>query len=260
MPGRVGPEPAGLRDVSETWPAAGSGPTAEVSQEPHPREADPAAQPAGAGMLGFCDCATLSNVELIVSSAVVFALIMDPLGNVPLFLTALRSTAPERRRRVIVRELLIALVVMLVFLFGGRAFLDLFDIESSALTVGGGVILMLIALRMIFPTPERSLREPSPDDEPFIVPLAVPYFAGPSLLAMEVVVVSGNPAALTSYLVALILAWLVSAVVLYFSQGLHRVVGEKALVAVERLMGMVLVIIATQMTLSGIAEFFAVRR
>ena len=77
---------------------------------------------------------------------------------------------------------------------------------------------------------------------------------------MEVVVVSGNPAALTSYLVALILAWLVSAVVLYFSQGLHRVVGEKALVAVERLMGMVLVIIATQMTLSGIAEFFAVRR
>lgn len=199
-------------------------------------------------------------MQLIVSSAVVFVLIMDPLGNVPLFLAALRHTAPERRRRVIVRELLIALGVMLLFLFGGRGFMRLFHIESSALTVAGGAILILIALRMIFPTPERNLREPVTEDEPFIVPLAVPYVAGPSLLAMEIVLVSGNPDALPSYLISLVVAWLVSALVLYFSDGLHRVLGEKALVAVERLMGMVLVIIATQMTLEGVAEFFGITR
>lgn len=203
--------------------------------------------------------ASLCDVEAIISAAVVFVLIMDPLGNVPLFLTALRHTAPERRRRVIVRELLIALLVMLLFLFGGQAFMDLFNVESAALTVAGGVILMLIALRMIFPTPERSLRE-RVDDEPFIVPLAVPYIAGPSLLAMEIVLVSGNPDDLWWYLGALVLAWAITAVVLYFSHGLHRVLGEKALVAVERLMGMVLVIIAIQMTLQGIAAFFAIAR
>lgn len=190
----------------------------------------------------------------------IFILIMDPFGNVPLFLTALANTDPERRKRVIVRELLIALVIMLLFLFGGQAFMQVFHIDSPALTVAGGVILMLIALRMVFPTPERNLREKSPEDEPFIVPLAIPYLAGPSLLAMEIVLVSGDPDAIPSYLVALVASWFVTAVVLYFSQGLHRVLGNKTLIAVERLMGMVLVIVATQMALQGTAEFFGVLR
>lgn len=195
-------------------------------------------------------------METIASTAVIFVLIMDPLGNVPLFLAALRHTEAHRRRLVVVRELFIALAVMLVFLFAGNRIMDLFHVGSPALTVAGGVILMLIALRMIFPTPEKTLREAVPVDEPFIVPLAVPYLAGPSLIAMEVVLVSGDPDSLPYYLIALVLAWLVSAVVLYFSQGLHRVLGEKTLVAIERLMGMVLVIVATQMTLDGIAAYF----
>lgn len=199
-------------------------------------------------------------VELIVSSALVFFLILDPFGNVPLFLSALSHTAPERRKTVIARELLIALAIMLAFLFGGQAFMRLFHVGAPALSVGGGMILLLIALRMVFPTPERSLREKAPEDEPFIVPLAIPYVAGPSLLAMEIVLVSGNPDGLPSYLIALVLSWLVSAIVLYFSQGLLRVLGPKTLVAVERLMGMVLVIVATQMSLEGIAEFFGAAR
>ncbi len=197
-------------------------------------------------------------MELIISSALVFFLVLDPFGNLPLFLTALSRTAPERRKKVIVREQLIALAIMLAFLFGGQRFLQLFHISAPALSVGGGMILLLIALRMVFPTPDRSLKEPSPEDEPFIVPLAVPYLAGPSLLAMEIVMVSGNPDGLPSYLIALLVSWLVSAIVLYFSEGLVRVVGAKALVAVERLMGMVLVIVATQMSLEGIAHFFSI--
>ncbi len=197
-------------------------------------------------------------MELIISSALVFFLVLDPFGNLPLFLTALSRTAPERRKKVIVREQLIALAIMLAFLFGGQRFLQLFHISAPALSVGGGMILLLIALRMVFPTPDRSLKEPSPEDEPFIVPLAVPYLAGPSLLAMEIVMVSGNPDGLPSYLIALLASWFVSAIVLYFSEGLVGVVGAKALVAVERLMGMVLVIVATQMSLEGIAHFFSI--
>ena len=159
---------------------------------------------------------------------------------------------------VLVRELCIGLFVMLVFLFCGQGFMRLFHLEQSALSVAGGLILMLIALRMIFPTPEKNLAEPV-YEEPFIVPLAVPYLAGPSLLAMIVVMVSQNPDGIWLYLVGLIAAWTISSLILFFSDFLNRLVGEKVLTALERLMGMILVIIATQMTLEGIATFFGFR-
>nr|WP_255433727.1 MULTISPECIES: MarC family protein [unclassified Tessaracoccus] len=185
-----------------------------------------------------------------------FFLVMDPLGNVPLFLTALRNTPEERRQWVILRELLIALAVMVAFLFAGRGLLDLLNIGNAALETAGGVILLLIAIRMVFPTAERNLREPHTDDEPFIVPLAVPYVAGPSLLAVEVVLISQNPADWPIFLGALILAWSVTAGILYLSGFLRRVVGDKTLIAIERLMGMILVILAVQMMLGGIKAFF----
>lgn len=192
----------------------------------------------------------------MLSAALTFFLVMDPLGNVPLFLTALRNTPEERRQWVILRELLIALAVMVAFLFAGRSLLDLLNIGNAALETAGGVILLLIAIRMVFPTSERNLREPHTDDEPFIVPLAVPYVAGPSLLAVEVVLISQNPADWPIFLGALILAWAVTAGILYLSGFLRRVVGDKTLIAIERLMGMILVILAVQMMLGGIKAFF----
>ncbi|MDO5677835.1 MAG: MarC family protein [Propionibacteriaceae bacterium] len=192
----------------------------------------------------------------MLSAALMFFLVMDPLGNVPLFLTALRNTPEERRQWVILRELLIALVVMVAFLFAGQGMMQILSIENSALEAAGGVILLLIAIRMVFPTPERNLREPHTDDEPFIVPLAVPYVAGPSLLAIEVVLISQNPEKWAEYLGALALAWLATAVILYMSGFLRRVVGDKTLIAMERLMGMLLVILAVQMMFEGTKEFF----
>ena len=122
-------------------------------------------------------------MEVMISAAFTFILVMDPLGNVPLFLASLKNTAPERRQWVILRECLIALAVMISFLFAGRGLLNLLHVDDAALKAAGGVILLLISIRMVFPTPERNLTEPVTHDEPFIVPLAVPYMAGPSLLA-----------------------------------------------------------------------------
>ncbi len=195
-------------------------------------------------------------MEVLISSALTFLLVMDALGNVPLFLTSLRKTKPERRQWVILRECLIALVVMVLFLFLGKGFMDLLHIDEPALTAAGGVILMLIAIRMVFPTPERNLEEPVTHDEPFIVPLAVPYVAGPSLLAMIVVLVSRDSGNWPWYLAGLIISWLITTAVLYFSGFLQRVVGTRALVAVERLMGMILVIFAVQMMFEGTKAFF----
>ena len=196
-------------------------------------------------------------MEVMISAAFTFILVMDPLGNVPLFLASLKNTAPERRQWVILRECLIALAVMVAFLFLGRGMLTVLHIDDAALQAAGGVILLLISIRMIFPTAQSNLAEPMTHDEPFIVPLAVPYMAGPSLLAVIVVFVSQSPESLPWYLGGLVASWAISTVVLYFSGFLQRVVGTRALVAVERLMGMILVLLAVQMMFEGTKAFFA---
>ena len=190
----------------------------------------------------------------LISAAVLLFFVMDPLGNVLLFLSALKHVDPARSRFVIVRELLIALAIMIVFLFAGRYVLDLLHVSRAALTAGGGFILLLIALRMIFPTNERSLRE-EVQGEPFVVPLAVPYTAGPSMLATELLFMSREPERWPVWLGAVVLAWCASAVILYFASNLGRLLGERGLTAVERLMGMLLVIVGVEMLMAGAAEY-----
>jgi small neutral amino acid transporter SnatA (MarC family) len=143
---------------------------------------------------------------------------------------------------------------MVAFLFLGRGFLRVLDVTPDSLTAAGGVILLLIALRMIVPTPDRPLRE-QVREEPFIVPLAVPYTAGPSVLAFELVLMSQEPDRWATWLGALLVAWVAAAVILYLSSDLRKVLGERGLTALERLMGMVLVIVAVEMIMSGITQY-----
>lgn len=190
----------------------------------------------------------------IVSVAVLMFLVMDPLGNIAFFIAALAGVEASRQRIVIVRELLIALAALIVFLFVGRSFLQLLDISADALTIAGGVILLLIALRMIFPEVDKPLKE-SIAGEPFIVPLAIPYVAGPSAMATEILLMNKEPARWPEWLLAICLAWLACAVILFFASGLRRYLTDRGLVAVERLMGMVLVTVAVQMLLTGASQF-----
>lgn len=179
-------------------------------------------------------------------------LVIDPLGNVPFFVSALRQVPPQRHIRVVARELLFAYVVMVAFLFLGAPLLRLLNISEPALTIAGGIILFLIALRMVFPTADRG---DELEGEPFVVPLAIPYVAGPSLLATELLLMSREPERWESWLVALTAAWLATAVLLVLATKLSSRISPRALVAVERLMGMILVAIATEMFLSGVAKY-----
>lgn len=192
----------------------------------------------------------------LLSAAVLLFFVMDPLGNVPLFLAALRKVDPVRSRKVIVRELAIALVIMVGFLFVGRYVLELLHVSPAALTAGGGMIVLLIALRMIFPTSEHSLEE-EVQGEPFVVPLAIPYTAGPGLLATELLFMTREPHQWPIWLGAVVLAWIPSAVILYFSSYLRTLLGDRGLTAVERLMGMLLVIVGAEMLMAGIAQYLA---
>src|SRR5262249_19730524 len=138
-----------------------------------------------------------------------------------------------------------------VSLFAGQLLLKALHISEPALTLAGGVILFLIAIRMVFPSPERSMHE-EVDGEPFIVPLAIPYLAGPSAVATEILLMSKEPGRWAEWWLALTLAWLACAVVLLLGSNLSQFLGQKGLIALERLMGMVLVAIAIQMLLSGV--------
>ncbi len=188
------------------------------------------------------------------SAALLLFLVMDPPGNIPLFMTTLKKVEAERQRFVVVRELLIALVVLIAFLFPGQYLLQLLHLSETALTTAGGIILMIIAIRMIFPARDKSLKE-DVEGEPFIVPLAIPYVAGPSAMATALLMLSREPERWLDWLFAILLAWLASAIIIYFSSYFARFPGEKDLIAIERLMGMLLITVAVQMLLTGIAQF-----
>lgn len=186
------------------------------------------------------------------SAALLLFFVMDPIGNIPLFLAALKPVDPARRLWVVGREMLIAYGLLVGFLYAGRPLLSLLGISEPALTMAGGIVLFLIAIKMVFPTTHGSLGEPV-NGEPFVVPLAIPYIAGPSALATVLLMTSRDPGRHTEWLMAVSLAWLASAAILLLGATLSRFLGEKGITAIERLMGMVLVASAVQMFLDGAA-------
>jgi small neutral amino acid transporter SnatA (MarC family) len=190
----------------------------------------------------------------IASAALLLFLILVPLGNFPVFLGLLKPLPPERRRIVLARELLIALGVLMAFLWGGRYALELMHLRQESVSIAGGIVLFLIGIRMIFPPPEGLMGE-IPGGEPFIVPMAVPLVAGPSGMAAVMLMGSNEPHRLAGWSLALMLAWGATAAILFSATYLYRWLGSRVLIAIERLMGMLLVAISVQMFLDGIATY-----
>ncbi|WP_371187561.1 YhgN family NAAT transporter [Thalassotalea maritima] len=190
----------------------------------------------------------------ILTAAVTLFLIMDPLGNLPIFISVLKGIDEKRQRLILIRELLFALIIMLFFLYAGQSILDFLHLRQESVSIAGGIILFLIAVKMIFPV-HGSVSGMPEGEEPFLVPLAVPLVAGPSILAALILMANQDPNRMLDWTVALIIAWFVSAVILFFSRLFQQLLGIRGLVAMERLMGMILVMIAVQMLLDGIAQY-----
>ena len=191
------------------------------------------------------------------SAALLLFLILDPLGNIPVFLGLLKPLPDHRRRIVLARELLIALVVLFIFLWGGQYLLELMHLRQESVSIAGGIVLFLIGLKMIFPSGEGMFGE-VPDGEPFIVPMAIPLVAGPSGMAAVMLLAAQEPGRMGDWMLALILAWLATAVLLFSATYLYKVLGIRVLMAVERLMGMLLVALSVQMLLDGVATYWRV--
>jgi len=188
------------------------------------------------------------------SAVVILLLVMDPIGNIPLFVSLLRQVEAARRTRVILRECAIAFVVLLVFVFFGAAILGVLGLSDPSLTIAGGVILFLIALRMIFRRPEGVFGDTG-SGEPFIVPLAIPSIAGPATIATVMLLASRAPQRLLEWCLAVSVAMLATAALLVSADRLAKLAGEQGLLAFERLMGLILTAIAVEMLLRGIETF-----
>jgi len=195
----------------------------------------------------------MENSMSTLSAGLLLFLIMDPLGNVPFFLSLLRNVSPERRRRVMIRELLIALVALFAFLLGGSYVLKALQLRPESISIGGGIVLFLIGVKMIFP-PREGIFGPV-QGEPFIVPLAIPGVAGPSAMAAVMLMTNSAPGRTVDWSIALFCAWLATALILLSSTYLFRLLGQSVLTALERLMGMLLIALSVQMFLDGVALY-----
>ncbi|HAY41808.1 MAG TPA: hypothetical protein DCX64_05975 [Gammaproteobacteria bacterium] len=193
----------------------------------------------------------------VLAAILLLVIIMDPIGNVPIFLTVLKNIPAEKRRRIIIRELLIALIVLLFFMFIGRYILQLLQIAESSLGIAGGIMLFLIAIKMIFPGANNMVIH-NEKMEPLVVPLAVPLIAGPSAIAAVILMMAQDPDRWIEWVFALLVAWLVAGVILVSSETLGRKLGERALLAIERLMGILLMLVSVDFILDGIKQTFGV--
>jgi MarC family membrane protein len=189
-----------------------------------------------------------------VSAAVLLILVIDPIGNLPLVASMLSQVERGRRAKVVLRECAIAYVILVAFMFGGQRFLDLMHLSEISVSIAGGVILFMIAIRMVFRSPEGVFGE-ALDREPFIVPLAIPFIAGPSALATVMLMVSKDPDKIATWVAALTLVMALTALVLALGEKIEQLVGKRAVEAIERLMGLILTAIAVEMLLGGIQRF-----
>lgn len=178
--------------------------------------------------------------------------VIDPFGNVPVILSILKDVDVKRRRVVIIREMLFGLGILLLFLFFGDSFLNLFHLETDAIRIAGAVIFFVIGIKLIFPGEHGSSGLYGSSSEPFIVPIAMPLIAGPSALATLLVLGKTYPNSTGALFVSLLLAWFAAALIMYLSAFFYKILGEKGLLAMERLMGMLLLMMSVQMFIDGI--------
>ena len=191
----------------------------------------------------------------VLAAIFLLIIIMDPIGNVPVFLSILKNIPLERRKKIIIRELIIAFAILLFFMFVGRFLLQLLQIEQSSLGIAGGIILFIIAIRMIFPGTKPMFTH-NEEAEPLVVPLAIPMLAGPSAIAAVILLMAQEPGRWIEWVFVVFVASLISGIILISSEALGSKLGNRALIAIERLMGIFLIMVSVDFILDGIKQTF----
>lgn len=199
-------------------------------------------------------------MESFISAIILLFLVMDPFGNLPFFIASCKNASPERYLKIVIRESLVALAVILLFLFAGDQILKILKISTSSIELAGGIVLFLIAIKLIFGSPTTQLDKDShgKNQEPFIVPLAIPYIAGPGAISTVILIggKSSGAADVLSAAAGVSVAWIGGTLILLAGRRIAKMLGNKTLDASESLMGLLLTAIAVEMFVSGIKSAF----
>ena len=191
----------------------------------------------------------------IISTAILLLFILDPFGNVPLLISILKNVDESKKLPIIIRELLIGLAILILFLFFGEKILDIFGLEQQAITIAGGIIFFIISLKMIFPDPSgKGIFASDGEDDLLIVPIAMPMISGPGAIATVILLAKSHPNHIGSVLASILLAWAVTSIILILSPQLSKILKQKGLTAMERLMGMLLLMMSVEMFIKGVRE------
>ncbi len=189
----------------------------------------------------------------ILNQALIFFVLIDPIGVIPILMGLTEEMNTSERRKYVFRELIWALVFLLVFLWFGNFLLKYFGIQETSLTLGGGIILFLIGLRMVFPPVEGLFG--NQNHTRFLVPLAIPFMAGPSTLAILMLRGEQFPLLKPELTVAVLIAWVISLSILLLGTQIARWLGRDLLKAFEQLLGMFLTWVGVEMILVGARQF-----
>ena len=191
----------------------------------------------------------------IISTAILLLFILDPFGNVPLLVSILKDVDESKKMPIIIRELSIGLAILILFLFFGEKILDIFGLEQQAVTIAGGIIFFIISLKMIFPDPNgKGIFTTNNEDDLLIVPIAMPMISGPGAIATVILLAKSYPNHISSVLASILLAWVVTSIILILSPQLSKILKQKGLTAMERLMGMLLLMMSVEMFIKGVRE------
>jgi len=193
--------------------------------------------------------------QSFLSATILLILITDPLGNIPPLLGILKNVEPGRRTKIILRECVIAFVVLLVFLLFGRQLLGILHLSEDTLRIAGGVILFLIAINMIFPGAGARIVDPGETGEPFIVPIAIPLISGPSAMVTVMLIAGSDQSRMLEWVGALVITIATSAVAFLLASRMQKILGNQVITAFERLMGLVLTAISIDMLLGGLESY-----
>jgi multiple antibiotic resistance protein len=190
----------------------------------------------------------------MIESALLLFLVIDPFGNLPFVLAVLSGSEKRHYRKTILRETVLAFLVLLLFALAGEALLGYLNIERASLMVAGGVILFLISLKMIFQSAKDVFAGDYSRDS-FLFPIAVPCLAGPSAITTVMILRSQQQTDLLGLLLALLAVLMATFIVFLLGRRLSDWLGERGIRAVEKLMGLLLNLVAVNMLLIGVRDF-----
>jgi multiple antibiotic resistance protein len=202
-----------------------------------------------------------STLEFAVISLSLIFFIVDPLGNIPIFLSVTEGASQEERKRVALRSSVATFCILVVFALVGKWILRAFQVTISSFQIAGGILIFIIALSMLEARRSRTKTTPEeeherPGEDVSIFPLAIPMMSGPAAIT-TVMVLMNLSTTMTQKILVLLAIFLTSIsayLILRTSRHVLYVLGQTGLNVLARLMGLILAVISVQFVIDGLKQ------